>query len=133
MEGLPPGGLAVDEIFTNKRSKIFTLLHRMGIEAVAAGLRRAEDRVTLVTVGDYLRLKRGEVWTEIEMELQRDGLQPVETDAELLAHMHTVHRQLAERIHDQQRRILHEEQQRELTEETSTYASIVALPRQPTE
>lgn len=126
---LPSGGVAIDEVFTNKRAKIFALLCRMDLDAVASGLARAEDRVTLVTVQSYLRLKRGEVWTEIEIMLESEKVQPVETDGELLLHMRTVHADLTHRIQREQRAIHDRQAKEELAEETSVYRAIVTSPR----
>ncbi len=66
------------QLFTNKRAKIFALLSRLGLEELAGTLTSVEDQVTLIAIRNYLRLKRGEVWTEIEIELETEGVQPVE-------------------------------------------------------
>jgi hypothetical protein len=90
----------------------------MGLDALDAVLPAMTDRVTLVAVRAYLRLKRGEVWAELEQELHRDGVLPVEVchclrpllqaDAELLAHVRSVHWELVRRVRGEQGLIVEE-------------------------
>ena len=71
------------QVYANKRAKIFALLSHIGLEVVEGLLQTLDDRMTLVTVRNYLRLKQGEVWTAIDLELQCEGVQPVEVSARM--------------------------------------------------
>eukprot|EP00047_Mylnosiga_fluctuans_P008885 m.9221 g.9221 ORF g.9221 m.9221 type:complete len:830 (-) comp2377_c0_seq2:738-3227(-) len=122
------GVASVDDVFENSRAKIYSLLNRMGLDSLASTLPSSRDRITLVAVCNYLRLKRGEVWIEIEQELQKEGVQPVEVDAELLAHMQTVNLELVRRIRAEQASILEHAAREELQAEQATYEKILRTP-----
>lgn len=78
------GSLA--EVTSSLRSKIFSLFTITGFEGYE-GL-TGQDLVVLEKIKAYLTLKTGEIWSEIDYALRKDGIQPIETDVELLQAVH---------------------------------------------
>eukprot|EP00048_Salpingoeca_helianthica_P024624 m.33867 g.33867 ORF g.33867 m.33867 type:complete len:836 (+) comp9495_c0_seq1:54-2561(+) len=121
---LPPGGVAASEVFENRRGKLYALVGRAG----AAGVTDPADRVTAVAVAHYLRLKRGEAWTEIRLELASEGVAPTEADAALLGQMEAANGALVQHIRSEQSAILQGALQQELAREAETYTALLSSP-----
>jgi len=76
------GGLSIDEVSGTQRSKVYALLSKTGWEAYP-GL-SATDRVTIESIRAYLTLKLGEIWQEIQTNLEADQIIPTEADQDAL-------------------------------------------------
>ncbi|GAB1867239.1 hypothetical protein CAJAP_08318 [Camponotus japonicus] len=65
-----------------------------------------KDRVTLCCVDMYLRLKLGQMWTELSRYLQQAGITPLSVDGHLIAHMVHWHRSWGILIEERQRKLI---------------------------
>ena len=74
--------VSVDEVSSTQRSKVYALLSKTGWEAYP-GL-SATDRVTIESIRAYLKLKLGEIWQEIQANLEADQVIPTEADQDAL-------------------------------------------------
>lgn len=61
--------------------------------------------MTLCCVDMYLRLKLGQMWTELSRYLEQAGITPLSVDAHLIAHMVQWHRSWGILIEDRQRKL----------------------------
>ncbi|XP_036149499.1 cilia- and flagella-associated protein 69 [Monomorium pharaonis] len=64
-----------------------------------------KDRITMCCVDMYLRLKLGQMWTELSRYLEQTGITPLSVDAHLIAHMVHWHRLWGIQIEDRQKRL----------------------------
>ncbi|RLU17102.1 hypothetical protein DMN91_011171 [Ooceraea biroi] len=65
-----------------------------------------EDRITLCCVDMYLRLKLGQMWTELSRYLMQAGIAPLIVDAQLIAHMVQWHRSWGIFIEERQKKLV---------------------------
>ncbi|XP_011869132.1 PREDICTED: cilia- and flagella-associated protein 69-like, partial [Vollenhovia emeryi] len=65
-----------------------------------------KDHITLCCVDMYLRLKLGQMWTELSRYLEQTGVTPLSVDAHLIAHMVHWHRSWGILIEDRQRKLI---------------------------
>ncbi|XP_029678953.1 cilia- and flagella-associated protein 69-like [Formica exsecta] len=65
-----------------------------------------KDRVTLCCVDMYLRLKLGQMWTELSRYLEHAGITPLSVDAHLIAHMVHWHHSWGILIEENQRKLI---------------------------
>ncbi|XP_025073512.1 cilia- and flagella-associated protein 69-like [Pogonomyrmex barbatus] len=65
-----------------------------------------KDRITLCCVDMYLRLKLGQMWTELSRYLEQADVIPLNVDANLIAHMVQWHHSWGILIQDRQRKLI---------------------------
>ncbi|KAL6417927.1 hypothetical protein ACFW04_007249 [Cataglyphis niger] len=65
-----------------------------------------KDRVTLCCIDMYLRLKLGQMWTELSRYLEHAGITPLIVDAHLIAHMVQWHRSWGILIKENQKKLI---------------------------
>ncbi|XP_012059603.1 PREDICTED: cilia- and flagella-associated protein 69-like [Atta cephalotes] len=65
-----------------------------------------KDQITLCCADMYLRLKLGQMWTELSKYLEQVHLIPVSTDAQLICHMVQFHHSWKITIKDRQRKLV---------------------------
>lgn len=73
---------AIVEVSENMRAKIYGIFCRLGFTDLS-GITQ-EDQLTLCIIENYLDFKLGEVFKEINTELQIDNIQPIPADQEAL-------------------------------------------------
>ncbi|XP_071562592.1 cilia- and flagella-associated protein 69-like [Temnothorax nylanderi] len=64
-----------------------------------------KDHITLCCIDMYLRLKLGQMWTELSRYLEQTGVTPLSVDAHLIAHMVQWHRSWGFLIEDRQKKL----------------------------
>lgn len=64
------------------------------------------SQITLSRVDMYLRLKLGQMWTELSRYLMQAGITPLVLDAQLIAHMVDWHRSWGIFIEERQKKII---------------------------
>ncbi|XP_077281824.1 cilia- and flagella-associated protein 69 [Temnothorax americanus] len=64
-----------------------------------------KDHKTLCCIDMYLRLKLGQMWTELSRYLEQTGVTPLSVDAHLIAHMVQWHRSWGFLIEDRQKKL----------------------------
>jgi hypothetical protein len=77
----PHSSPALQDAMQNVRAKVHGLCCLFGFQRCYE-LVEAADRLTLAGVEEYLNLKAGEVWQEIQAELEAEGMQLVEVRVE---------------------------------------------------
>eukprot|EP00730_Choanoeca_flexa_P007170 TRINITY_DN12289_c1_g8_i4.p1 TRINITY_DN12289_c1_g8~~TRINITY_DN12289_c1_g8_i4.p1 ORF type:complete len:965 (+),score=177.09 TRINITY_DN12289_c1_g8_i4:64-2958(+) len=104
LSGTAPN-LAVLEVLRNERAKIYGLCSMMGFDKCYDML-GTTDRITLVLIEQYLNLKAGEVWQEVQDELDAEGIVPVDFDEELLLMAREVNEAQVQAVAQEQRSLL---------------------------
>ncbi|XP_066601002.1 cilia- and flagella-associated protein 69-like [Prorops nasuta] len=83
-----------------------------------------EDKITLIYVELYLRLKIDQVWIEIGKYLEHTGINPLSMDGEVLFLMIQRHRAWGVYIEKRKRQLIIEEKKLEIEKERETYERI---------
>ncbi|XP_072364716.1 cilia- and flagella-associated protein 69-like isoform X1 [Scyliorhinus torazame] len=113
---------AVIDLFENSRVKIYSIFCKLGFEHLP-GL-SARDYATLAIVHRYLDFKVGGIWYEIDKELKREAVHPINLD---LDSMHTItkhYENLGRQVAHHQTDILENQQKHDVFDEEKMYAEI---------
>eukprot|EP00041_Stephanoeca_diplocostata_P026422 m.712524 g.712524 ORF g.712524 m.712524 type:complete len:1004 (+) comp22962_c0_seq1:267-3278(+) len=103
---------SIAEVTSSLRSKIFSLFTITGFDGYDSVT--GQDQAVLEKIKAYLTLKVGEIWSEIEHSLGKDGIEPIETDAELLRAMRAGGAHHVEALRDRQLNILADTKQADM-------------------
>lgn len=76
----PEGSIA--EVASSLRSKVYAIFTKTGFD-VFPNL-SSKERIVIEEARAYLALKHGEIWQEVKVALEKDNIEPTETDTELL-------------------------------------------------
>ncbi|XP_018396892.1 PREDICTED: cilia- and flagella-associated protein 69-like, partial [Cyphomyrmex costatus] len=107
----------ITDMIGSVRSKIFSILRIIERDGDKYEIARehykilldelpTKDHITLSCVEMYLRLKLGQMWTELSRYLEQTGVTPLSVDAHLIAHMVQWHRSWGILIEDRQRKLI---------------------------
>ncbi|XP_018301515.1 cilia- and flagella-associated protein 69 [Mycetomoellerius zeteki] len=107
----------ITDMIGSVRSKIFSILKIIERDGDKYEIARkhykilldelpTKDHITLCCADMYLRLKLGQMWTELSRYLEQTGVTPLSVDAHLIAHMVQWHRSWGISIEDRQRKLI---------------------------
>lgn len=86
----------------------------------------------MLIVDHYFRLKQGQVWVEIQRDIEQIGILPLRIDGEMIALMIQSHLHRSMFIKTRQEAILKESRDADIREEKATYKEIIESTLAPT-
>ncbi|KNC53204.1 uncharacterized protein AMSG_12249 [Thecamonas trahens ATCC 50062] len=118
---------AIADVRANMRAKVFALFCKLGFQG-HTGL-SCRHKTALRLILEYFKYKVGEVWTEIDAELEAEEVRPISPDLTRLGTMHEYIQQSAVNLQTEQRAVVAREQERELKAEADMYHMIMEKSR----
>ncbi|KAJ1552424.1 hypothetical protein HK096_000231, partial [Nowakowskiella sp. JEL0078] len=102
-------GTAIPEISHNLRAKIYSMFTKLGFDC--DDCLSANEKVKLALISKYLDFKIGQVWEEISVELEHEGIRPITPDIECIETSKKVVRRKAEVILEKQKEVIRKKQE----------------------
>ncbi|PAA75987.1 hypothetical protein BOX15_Mlig017060g2, partial [Macrostomum lignano] len=113
---------SIVEVAENVRAKIYALFYRIGFVDLP-GI-NAEDHVTLTLIERYLDYKLGEVWDEVQRELELEQVRPVTPDREALDWINKCTEQETLLVAKTQSELMDAKRDQEVSEEQALYSEL---------
>mmetsp|Transcript_54941 Transcript_54941/g.174669 ORF Transcript_54941/g.174669 Transcript_54941/m.174669 type:complete len:289 (+) Transcript_54941:303-1169(+) len=121
------GAVGVDEMM----AKVYSVVAGLGVDSL--GYLDHSDAATVASIEQYVKFKQGEVWQDINSELEREGMKPTEPDRLRLTSGIQRGERLAADVAGEQASILHAAYDEATEQEAVFYNNISSMRAQEAE